>query len=220
MHIAQVLSKRCNPAHAKIWFNFFFKWILLKWTLESFFLHVYFDDMTIRVIFMVKWKENKCERTSGTQGKQLEEGMKVFLKLCGLTFMCKPHILPFLQGNIFLSTHCLYEANTSTQFLPCIWVSESSVSLWTFSLISLVAAAPLDLELYLHFPQLPKVTQIVSRGTLSITQFIRQVGLISFTLFPPEVVFSLIVIPFCYEIIRTCSFCIVVDLLLNMQREN
>lgn len=169
--------------------TFSLKWILLKWTLESFFfLHVYFDDMTIRVIFMVKWKENKCGRTSGTQGRQLEEGMKVFLKLCGLTFMCKLHISPFLHGNIFLSTHCLYEANMSTQFLPCIWVSESSVSLWTFSLISLVTAAPLDPELYLRFPQLPKVTQIVSRGTLSRTQFIRQVGLISFTLFPPEVV--------------------------------
>ena len=63
-------------------------------------------------------------------------------------------------------------------------------------LISLVAASPSDSEPSLHFPQLPKVTQKVTRGTVSRTQLLRQVGLIFLTLLLPEVVFPLIVIPF------------------------
>lgn len=55
VHLAQVLSKRCNPAHAKTRYNFFFKVNSAEINIGViFFLHVYFDDMTIRVIFMVK----------------------------------------------------------------------------------------------------------------------------------------------------------------------
>ena len=63
---------------------------------------------------------------------------------------------------------------------------------WT----SLVAAAAFDLEPSLHLPQLPNVTQRASRGTVSRTQLLRQVGLIFFTSLLPEVVFPLTLIPF------------------------
>ena len=122
--------------------------------------------------------------------------MKWFLKPCALTFMDRPHILLCL-GQYF----SLYPLAACVRPV-CLLSSSLPPGLRQLSLpmrrllTSLVAASPSDSEPSLHFPQLPKVTQKVTRGTVSRTQLLRQVGLIFLTLLLPEVVFPLIVIPF------------------------
>lgn len=159
------------------------------------------------------------KRTSGTQGRQLEEGMIFFSQTLWIDFLCINLTFPPLTRAIFsFITHCLYEVHLSIWFFPCIWVSKSSASLQCVSLISVLMAETVVLEPYFHFPQRPKVTQIVLEATLNRTQLIKR-GPVASTLLLSEVVLPLIINLFKIKCLEDAIFVYLLIFIERAKRE-